>query len=143
MRHVWIPLFGASMLLLAGCAPQPGTPSGTTGQQQSQTAVSFDDLLTVSRLEMITKASSDLPKNWIWQGQEAKDRAAKVVPVLKSATKLDIKEPVKAPAMLTLIGDTPSGKRIINIFNDRIEYSGTWYQLDGAPDKTYEPIKPE
>jgi hypothetical protein len=132
------------MLLGVGCAPQPGTPSGTSGQQAgTQAPASLDDLQNVTRLEMITKAGSDLPKNWIWQGQEAKDRANKVLPVLKSATKLDIKEPVKSPPVLTLIGDTPGGKRIVNVFNDRIEYSGTWYQLDGAPDKTYEPIKPE
>lgn len=144
MRRTWIALLGAMMLLSTGCAPQPGTPSGTSGQQANpQTPVSFDDLQNVTRLEMITKTSSDLPKNWIWQGQDAKDRAIKVIPVLNSATKLDIKEPVKAPAMITFIGDTPSGKRIIYIFDDRIEYSGTWYQLNGAPDKVYELIKPE
>lgn len=143
MRRTWIALLGAALLLTAGCSSQSNNPSGSaTAGQETQAAASFDDFLQATKLEMITKAASDLPKNWKFQGQEAQEKAALLVPVLKSATKLDIKEPVKSPPMVTFIGDTPAGKRIVNVFQDRFEFSGVWYQLDDAPDKTYGPVKP-
>ncbi|KEO82913.1 hypothetical protein [Tumebacillus flagellatus] len=144
MRRTWTLILGAALLLaLPGCAP--GNQSGTASPQQSnqQTPATFDDLSNATRLEMITKPTSDLPKNWVFQDQEAKDKAAILVPVLKSAAKMDIKDPVKSAPVVTFVADTPNGKRIVNLFEDRFEYHGTWYQLDNAPEKTYGPIKPK
>ncbi|MBL0388891.1 hypothetical protein JJB07_20045 [Tumebacillus sp. ITR2] len=144
MRQTWTLILGAAVLLAtAGCSSQPGTPSGNSGQQQSTQAATLDDLSSATRLEMLTKTDTDLRNNWIFQDQEAKDKVALLVPVLKSATKLDIKDVVKSPPTVTFIADTANGKRIVNVFEDRFEYQGTWYQLDSAPEKTYGPIVPK
>jgi hypothetical protein len=129
-------------LLLAGCGPA-SEPKQTAPQEQSQgtKAVTFDDLLSASKLSMSTKLNSDLPKNWTYKGDEVKGKLEKLIAVLKQGKQLPPEEAVNTQhtiPMVIFIFDMEGGnKSVVNVFNDRFELGGQWYQLDQAPEKTY------
>lgn len=130
-------------LLLSGCGPQSGEPKQTAPQEQQQAnkAMSFDDLLTSTKLSMNTKIDSDLPKSWTYKGEEAKAKLGKLIPVLKQGKELPPEGAINTqhtiPMVIFLFDAEGGNKHVINVFTDRFEFGSTWYQLDQAPEKTY------
>jgi hypothetical protein len=129
-------------LLVTGCSPSPGPSEGTQQEQQKETkAVSIDDLLASTGLSMNTKLDSDLPKTWNFKGEEAKVKLEKLVPVLKQGKELPPDQAINTqhnlPMVIFIFNAEGGNKRVVNVFADRFEFGGKWYQLDQAPEKTY------
>lgn len=128
-------------LLLAGCAPQTAEPPKPAHEDPATgEALQFDDLLQTTKLVMTTKAGSDLPKTWKFEGDEAKAKASSLVPVLKEGRALPAGEgrlvQTTVP-MVSFILDVGTQKASINVYQDRYEFQGNWYQMEDAPDRTY------
>lgn len=128
-------------LILAGCAPQTAEPPKPAHEEQTEgVALQFDDLLQTTKLVMTTKAGSDLPKTWKFEGDEAKAKANSLVPVLKEGQALPAGEgrlvQTTVP-MVSFILDVGTKKASINVYQDRYEFQGVWYKLENAPDLTY------
>ncbi|ASS75665.1 hypothetical protein CIG75_12140 [Tumebacillus algifaecis] len=131
-------------LMLTGCAPMTAEQPKPAHQEQAVgEAVTFDDLLQTTKFVMTTKAGSDLPKTWRFEGADAKAKVANLVPVLKEGKALPAEEGrlvQKTVPMVTFIFDVGTEKISINVYADRFELQGNWYLLDTAPDRTYAAI---
>jgi hypothetical protein len=140
MKRLFAVLLGASLVLF-GCAPQTAEPPKPAHQEnQAGVALSFDDLLETTRIIMTTKAGSDLPKTWKFEGDDAKAKAKSLVPVLKEGKELPEGEGrlvQNTVPMVSFILDVQAEKVSITVYEDRFEFQGKWYKLDQAPDKTY------
>lgn len=136
----WIAALCCVGLLVTGCSPGGSEPKSAAPQEQQQ-PLSFDDLLTSKKLSMNTKLESDFPKTWTFQGDEAKAKLEKLIPVLKQGKELPPEGALNSrhniPMVLFIFDFEGGAKRTINVYNDRFEYGGKWYQLDKAPDQTY------
>ncbi|TCP52519.1 hypothetical protein EV586_110130 [Tumebacillus sp. BK434] len=128
-------------LILAGCAPQTAEPPKPAHEEKpTGESIQFDDLLQTTKIVMTTKAGSDLPKTWKFEGDEAKAKANSLVPVLKEGAALPAGEGRLVQStvpMVSFILDVGTTKASINVYQDRYEFQGNWYQMENAPERTY------
>ncbi|MFD2171378.1 hypothetical protein [Tumebacillus lipolyticus] len=136
----WITAGIVCGLMLSGCAPQTAEPQKPAHQEKSESKLQFEDLLQTSKLVMTTKAGSDLPKTWKFEGEEAKAKANSLVAVLKQGKELTPEEGrlVKNTVpIVSFILDVSAEKASISVYEDRFEFQSRWYELTDAPDLTY------
>jgi hypothetical protein len=142
----WLVGLTAVLLFLAGCGGVTPNEQGSApkGAEQKQ-VLSFDELLGATGFTMTTKVTTELPKNWTYKGDEARQKLQSLVPVLKEGREMTGQAAVKKVPMVIFVFELPSGKRSLNVHEDRFEYGGRWYSLEKAPDRTYgsvETLKP-
>jgi hypothetical protein len=136
-------LLGAT-LLATGCEGPGGGDKAQMQPGQLATEVpALDDLLQADKLIMTTKAESDIPKEWRYSGDEAKDKMAKLVPVLKQGVPMEPGWSANKgrPPAVSFIVDLKGNKYGISIFDDHFEYGSKWWRLEHAPEKTYSVIE--
>lgn len=129
----------AAALIVTGCGETQEKPPGDAAQEQTKTTLTFDDLKDTTKIVMTTKAESDLPRTWKYEGEEAKQKAASLVPVLQSAEPLT---PEAATAkgempLVIFIFDVGGQKAGVNVYRDQFEFNDQWFKLEQAPEQTY------
>ncbi|MGZ4162897.1 MAG: hypothetical protein ACXVDB_02115 [Tumebacillaceae bacterium] len=135
MRVLMGVVLSITVLAATGCSLHPPQPQGQTQNNK----VSFDDLVNTNKMVMTTKMGSDLPNSWEYDDAQAKEKAGKLVPVLKQGTPIaasDVTDAKKVPAVTFEISVGGSMK-VINVYDTSFMIDGNWYKLDQAPEKTY------
>lgn len=137
MRYTLGILVGLT-LALSGCQLHPPQPPASASQAKT---LSFDDLLGTPKMVMTTKMSSDMPNAWEYDGDVAKQKVAKLVPVLKKGTPLPKSDALKTVPEVAFEIRVGGSMEVIDIWADRFSYQGNWYHLDNAPVATYSSVE--
>lgn len=137
MRYLMGILLGLS-LVLGGCQLHPPEPQGS---QTDTKKVSFEDLANTNKMVMTTKMSSEMPNSWEYDNDVAKQKYAKLLPVLKKGTPLPQSAALKTVPEVTFEIRYGGSMKLINVFPDRFSFEGDWYQLDNAPVATYSALE--
>jgi hypothetical protein len=137
MRFLMGIVLSLTVVAATGCSLHPPQPQNQQGQADHK--VGFDDILTTDKMVMTTKMGSDLPNSWEYDDATAKEKASKLVPVLKRGTpvsKDQVTDEKKVPDV-TFENKVGNSMEVINVYPTTFMFAGQWYKLDSAPEKTY------